>query len=429
MAADVLVIGGGIAGLVAADELSAAGKRVTLIEARDRLGGRIDTRRADGLSAPIELGAEFVHGEHVSTWRYIHEFGLDTYELPQRHERRRHGERSRFPFPDVFDALDRLLDASPGDRLLADVIAERRAAGESPELLAALGAFVESFHAAELDRIGTAGLRVNSSAEEEDGGRQFRLLAGYDGLVRGLAERLAGRGVEIRPTTVVTGIRWRQGSVAVEAREPRGAVALESRAAIVTLPLGVLRAPAGAEGAVEWEPMPAGWRESLSALEMGAAERVVLQFDQAWWNRGDDRPSFVHGPGDSFRIWWTALPRDAPILTGWSGGPRAESLAAADRETLACRALDSLSAVFGRPAAALARGLVALHHHNWTRDPLSRGAYSYPGVGAIEARALLRRPVEATIFLAGEALSDGRNGTVHGAIDDALRVAGAVLRA
>ncbi len=428
MTPDVIVVGGGITGLIAADELAAAGRRVTLVEARDRLGGRIDTRRADGLSAPIELGAEFVHGEHVATWEYLRAFELDTYELPEHHERRRNGRPIRFP--DVYGALERLLDEAHGDRPLGDVIGQRRAAGDDPELLDAVAAFVQGFHAADLSRIGTAGLRINAEAEEQDGHRQFRLLAGYDGLVRGLAERLAQRGIELRPATVVTRIEWRQGEATVAARRRDGAEArLAAPRAVITLPHGVLRAPPEAEGAVRWAPLPPGWDDARRGIEMGDAERVVLQFDAPWWTDGGAAPSFVHGPGEALPVWWTPLPRSAPILTGWAGGPRGRAVAELDRESLTRCAIDSLARIFGRPAEELAARLVALHHHGWSRDPYSRGGYSYPGVGAAAAQAWLRRPVAGTLFLAGEALAGGRNGTVHGAIEEGRRVARAVLGA
>ncbi len=424
---DVVIIGAGAAGLAAAVELAEAGRRVLLLEARDRLGGRILTHHDGPDLPPIELGAEFVHGEHVVTWAYLRAAGLATEELP---ERRDDGRRARFP--DVYGALAKLLkrDANCGhaDRPFGDLLRERRAAGDDPDTLDAVTRFVEGFHAADLSRIGTAGLRANDETEEEDGQRQFRLRSGYDGLVRALEARVRRAGGEVRLGAVVTSVAWRSGVIAVETRAPDGTrTTLRARRVVATLPLGVLRAPAEAAGAVRFAPEPEAWRAALACLEMGPAARVVLRFDAPWWNDSGARPSFIHGAGESFPVWWTRLPYEAPIITGWAGGPAGAALAGLEHAAVVDRALVSLAAVFGRSAEELTRRLRGAYHHDWSMDPFARGAYSYGGVGAHAARALLRRPVENTLYLAGEALVDGRNGTVHAALADGRRAAREML--
>jgi monoamine oxidase len=118
------------------------------------------------------------------------------------------------------------------------------------------------------------------------------------------------------------------------------------------------------------------------------------------------------------------------VITGWTGGPRARALAGRSHVALLEDALRALGAVFGRDAAELHRRLRAAHVHDWSADPFTLGAYSYGGVGAIEARATLSAPVEGTLFLAGEAVAQhGRNGTVHGALGSGTHAAEAILRA
>jgi monoamine oxidase len=151
---------------------------------------------------------------------------------------------------------------------------------------------------------------------------------------------------------------------------------------------------------------------------MGAAQRIVLHFEEIWWAKPDGSlPSFVHGADEPFPVWWSSLPKQRPILTGWIGGPRAARLAGLTGEALVARALESAAAIFGERPEALRDRLVASYAHDWVSDPFALGVYSYGGVGAREARRLLAAPVSDTLFLAGEATADGgRNATVHGAL-------------
>jgi monoamine oxidase len=136
----------------------------------------------------------------------------------------------------------------------------------------------------------------------------------------------------------------------------------------------------------------------------------------------------VHGGGEAFPVWWTALPSRAPVITGWAGGPRAGLLSGKGEDTMIRAALESVASVFGRDVGELRSRLRVAYAHDWSADPLAGGAYSYGGVGAIEARAVLVRPVEATLYLAGEAVAEeGRNATVHGALASGYRAAERLL--
>jgi monoamine oxidase len=431
---DILIVGGGAAGLAAGVELAEAGRRVLLLEARERLGGRILTKHVVAPNGsklpPIELGAEFIHGEHVITWEYLRAAGLAAEPMPARHERRDGARRDRFPdvFAKLAELLERDLREGHPDRPFGDLLRERRAAGDDPATLDAIAQFVQGFHAAKLSRIGTAALRASEETEAQDGERPFRLRDGYDALVRALEGRVCRAGGEIRLGTTVTSVRWRPGEVAVEMDAADGAVAtVQVPRAILAVPLGVLRAPDHAERTLSIAPEPPGWRRAFTHLEVGYAARVVLQFDAPWWNDTGTGPGFIHGPGESFPVWWTVRPREAPIITGWSGGPAAASLAGLRCADVVERALVSLAAVFGRSVAELTARMQHAYYHDWAGDPLARGGYSYGGVGAQAACVLLRQPVENTLYLAGEALVEGRFGTVHAALADGRRAARMIL--
>ncbi|HET9386226.1 MAG TPA: FAD-dependent oxidoreductase, partial [Gemmatimonadales bacterium] len=147
---DVLILGAGAAGLAAARDLSQAGLRVTVLEARPRVGGRVLTVHDPRAPVPLELGAEFIHGEAPETLQAAQAAGLAVIELPDRHEMVSGG---RFDIRDAFwDAIEQM------NRDLARRVAQRGKDFpvseylDSPTLPAArrqlLRDFVQGFHAA-----------------------------------------------------------------------------------------------------------------------------------------------------------------------------------------------------------------------------------------------------------------------------------------
>jgi monoamine oxidase len=429
---DVVVIGGGVAGLAAAGRLAQAGRKVILLEARARLGGRIHTVLDPALRHPVELGAEFVQGSPPEFLQVIQSTGLLLQEIPERHERSRGGVDR--PFPPVDKLADRLL-RSTGSHLpdvpVAQLIREQVGSGFTSDELEALRDYLEGFHGADLERFGTAALAENQATESSDGERLFRVAGGYGELVSRLASLLDSNLAEVRTEAVVTRLHWQSGTVVVAARTADGApLEVTGSQAILAVPLGTLKASTGAEGAVRLDPLPPGWEKALGCLEVGAAQRVDLRFETAWWiEQNRPAPIFVHGGDEPFPVWWTTSPPELPFLTAWAGGPRAVALAGRSQEELVRLALLSASSIFGLAVGTLDGWLRAAYYHDWSNDPFARGAYSYGGVGASAAREALRRPAADTLFLTGEAIAaEGRNATVPGALIGGLRTAETLLR-
>lgn len=427
--ADVLVVGAGIAGLAAAERLAAAGRRVLVLEARDRIGGRIHTAHDPDLEAPVELGAEFVHGHPPELIELIRSLGLTVVPRIELHQRGPGTPASLLP--DLHTPLARLLEGADtaDDRPVADLLQERHAALGGPSELKTLVGYLEGFHAADLSLMGTRALAQNEAASDDDGEDIRRIQQGYGALVRRLADRIDPDRGEVRLGSAVTAIGWRAGEVRVTTVSTGGTAEVTARRIVLTVPLPILRRLLGDGGPGSLYPSPPGWREALGCLHMGVAQRVVLGFDARWWTTaGSDGPSFVHGDSEPFPVWWTALPSREPVITGWVGGPRAQALAGQVEATMLLAALESLASVFGRDLGELRSRLRLAYTHDWSADPFSGGAYSYGGVGAIEARAALARPVAETLYLAGEAVAGGgRNGTVHGALATGHRAAAEVL--
>jgi monoamine oxidase len=430
MAGAVLVVGAGIAGLAAAERLAAAGRRVLVLEARDRLGGRIHTAHDPDLVVPVELGAEFVHGHPPELVALIHRLGLTVVKARERHQRGP-GDAAP-PLPDLQPTLATVLDgADQGpDRATADLLREHAAAAR-PGQLETAARYLEGFHAADLSLLGTRSLAQNEAAGEEDGEEIQRVAEGYGTLVRRLAETVDPDRCEIRLDAEVRAIRWRRGEVRARVWVARTTASEDIVAAqvVLTVPLPVLHRLLSEPGGDRIDPVPPGWSDALRCLHMGPAHRVVLGFDRRWWAPDDgEGPSFVHGGSEPVPVWWTALPSRAPVITGWVGGPRAATLSGKGEDTLIRAALESLASVFGRDVGELRGRLRMAYAHDWSADPLAGGAYSYGGIGAIEARAALVQPVDGTLYLAGEAVAEnGRNATVHGALVSGYRAADRVL--
>ncbi len=430
---DILVLGAGAAGLAAAAELTGSGQSVVVLEARDRVGGRIWTRSDPGAPIPVELGAEFIHGEPEATLSLMKRFGVAAVDAHGPHWTCGQGRlRLRADdFRQVHDALRRnrsrlrARDLSFGD-FLARVDA-RQLSRSSRDLALAL---VEGFDAADPARVS-----ARSIVEEWVGGEaldspQFRPLGGYGALLAPLAASLERGRASVRTNAVVHTVRWRRGAVDVGGAQLGEPFRVQAKRAIVTLPLGVLQRAPGLPGAVRFDPPLAEKARTLRQLASGPVLKTVLLFREAFWedaNGGDCRDAaFFHAPKASFPTFWTALPVRTPLLVAWAGGPKAARLSGAGRDRIVKEALASLRTIFGRRFARRMR-LDAVLSHDWQRDPFARGAYSYVLENGGNARRALARTLGNTLYFAGEATnSRGEAATVAGALESGRKAAHAI---
>ena len=430
---DILVIGAGAAGLAAAAELASAGRAVLVLEARDRIGGRIWTCNEPGIPVPIELGAEFIHGEPDATFALLRRFGVPAVDTHGLHWTCRRGRLSRRD--DQFSQVQAALRSNRGRLRARDLgfeeflsqIPARRLPRDARALAVAL---VEGFDAAD-----PAQVSARSIVEEWVGGEaldapQFRPLGGYGALLAPWAASLERGGTRVQTDSVVRAVRWEKGAVEVEGVRLGESFRASAKQAIVALPLGVLQLPPDAPGAVRFDPPLTGKDKALRQLRSGPVLKVVMRFGEAFWERaargGCRDATFFHVPDAPFPTLWTALPLRVPLLVAWAGGPRAARLAGAGREGVLKVALATVRSAFG---AALARRmrLESAALHDWQQDPFARGAYSYVRAGGGSARRTLARPLRHTLYFAGEATDiRGEAGTVAGALQSGLAAARAV---
>jgi len=264
-------------------------------------------------------------------------------------------------------------------------------------------------------------------------------LNGYEGVCHYFYDRIDRQKVRFHMNSVVNEIRWSQGNVLVSVRSQRGRDRgkLKARCVIVTLPLGVLQVGAGSMGGIHFKPALKQKEEALHGLEMGQVVKLALCFRKPFWETPQstsEKPkgesfSFLHGFNEAFPTWWTTSPINSRMLTAWAGGSPALELLKCDEEVILGRAIESLVSLFGLAPTQIRNTLEGWHWHNWGTDPFARGAYSYTSVGNVNAARELSKPVEETLFFAGEATNtEGHLGTVHGAIASGRRAAKEVLR-
>jgi len=440
---EVVIVGAGVAGLEAARVLHDASIDLVVLEARERIGGRIFTRRDPSLPVPLELGAEFVHGAAPELREIARDAQLAIVDIDG--ERWQSNGGSLRPLGDFWQLLESVMskldDNRRPDRSFQQFLNTRPGGARLAHARAVALQYVKGFHAAEPERISERALAEGGSpggdAREQ---RIGRMLAGYDTVPTWISRDFTSR---IRLGAVVSAVRWSPGAVSVDVRQPAGdsVTALDARAAIITVPLGVLQASPGEPGALAFDPpLDQSKQDALQGMELGAVTRLTLRLRNPFWtserfvrrvkSQNLDRLSFLQSSDPDFPVWWTAYPVSAPTLVAWTASERARELAALDEESITDRAIAALARQFGLPSREARREVVAVWTHNWQTDPFARGAYSHIVVGGIEAPAKLARPVRRTLFFAGEASDpEGRIGTVHGAIATGRRAAKQLLRA
>ncbi|MFZ0796466.1 MAG: NAD(P)/FAD-dependent oxidoreductase [Candidatus Sulfotelmatobacter sp.] len=433
---EVVVIGAGVAGLACAQALCEAGIRATILEARSRVGGRIWTVHPSMTNAPVEMGAEFIHGLPREVWQIVERAGLQTHELTGNRWRLEQARLAPMSGSwDLIDSIFRRIDESASDQSFQDFL--EHVCGDLPQhARIEAAAYVESFHACNTSRISAHALaRWHRSDREIQGHLGFRFPKGYEGLVRALAAASKPDLLTVRLNTVVTEIAWSPGTVEVTAKLPEQQHAsIRADAAVITLPLGVLQAPPGTGGAVCFRPELTEKADALKQLEMGAAIRLVLCFRHCFWTdpklMRSPMPdmSFLSSPEELFPTWWSSLSAGTAMLTGWSGGVRVERLSGLGSAAIMERGLEALHHVFGVPLETLRDLVQEFFVHDWQSDPYCRGAYSYALAGSGDAARRLAAAVGSTLFFAGEATAcNGHNGTVHGAIASGQRAANELL--
>ncbi|HYK46744.1 MAG TPA: NAD(P)/FAD-dependent oxidoreductase [Parafilimonas sp.] len=407
----IIVVGAGAAGLMGAYELSRRGKNVLILEAANRLGGRIHTVVDGSFSQPIELGAEFIHGDLDITLGLLKEAGIKYHEAKGKMFHLEKGEfKKENNFSDHWDELMKRMGGLKEDLPLGEFLIRFFNDDKYNDLRESVRHFAEGFDLADLSDASTMALYKEW---KDEWGTQYRVDGGYQRLIDYLASACKKNGCVIEKNCTVKKVRWAKEQVSVLNMCSQYFAANKI---IVAVPLSVLQAPENDIAYIEFTPAVPEYTKAAAQIGFGTVIKIILQFDETFWAHMKKNVGFIF-TDEEIPTWWTQHPRKTSLLTGWFGGPSAAVYKNATDEEILSLALNSLASAFAKSAEVIRQNLKACKITNWSNVPGVNGGYSYSKLESNAAKKIFERPIEQTIFFAGESFYSGNSsGTVEAAL-------------
>ncbi|MGZ3839223.1 MAG: flavin monoamine oxidase family protein [Flavisolibacter sp.] len=408
---DVIIVGAGACGLMAALELVQTGKKTAVIEARDRVGGRIDTQTTP-FSATIERGAEFIHGDLPLSKLLLKKARAGLTRVTGDLWKMEEGKlQEQGDFIEDFSDLEKKCRLLDKDIPVARFLEEQLQGDRYEDLRFTLKNYVEGYYAGDTQKTSTKALCQELTTADDV---QYRIKGGYKMLSDFLALEAGQKGCSFILNRMVTALQWEKDRVVLLTPQED----FVAKKVLVTVPLGVLQA-----GKISFSPALDEKLKAARQLGFGPVIKVILIFKYRFWSekaleggKDLDHLGFLFSR-ETIPTWWTQHPDTSTILTGWVAGPRAESLKNLPDAAILEKALLSLERLFRINSLLLRQQLLQGTVVNWAADPYSCGGYAYEVVGGETFRQQLEEPVAQTLFFAGEGLYHGPEiGTVEAAL-------------
>lgn len=418
----IIIIGAGAAGLIAARDLSRQSHRVTILEARKRPGGRIFTFSDKSFANPVEAGAEFIHGKQKVTFSLLKEYGLKSAPTKGNiwHIRGENPEKDTEFVDDHHLLLQRKLSDLSRDIPIGDLLKRYFRGPSFKELRSSVRGFVEGYETAPLENFSAKAFEKDW-LDAEDWSME-RIVRGYGALIDALVKDCKNLGCRFRFSHAVNRIRWQKGNVEVVCSNGNK---FSGDRALITVPLPVLQKK-GIRFYPEFKTRQNTWKE----LGSGNVIKILLNFKSKFW---EDK-TLLNIPGTDFNklfflfsqaqvpVWWTQYPTSSALLTGWLSGPAAGRFSKLSNREILEIGLQSLAAIFDLKKAVVRSFLQASKVFNWTADQYCLGSYAYTTVGNERKVEKAKRPESNTLFFAGEYLAEPV-GTVESALKSGMEAA------
>ena len=401
---DVIIIGAGAAGLLSAKDLAKGGYNVCMLEAAAIAGGRILTIKED-FENHLEAGAEFIHGKLDLTFQLLKEANLSYETVDGKMIGIQQGQWESEGHYDQWDEFMQQLRKLKTDVTIHQFLEENFSTPEYIHLRQAVQRFSEGFDLADISKASI--LSVKKEWEDIDK-IQYRINGGYIGLIDYLVNFCRQLNTEFHFDTCVNRIEHEEGNVIVHTVDNKK---FEANKLIITVSAGVLQS-----GTVQFKPALTDHAVAIQGLGFGAVIKFLFEFKTNFWKEFDDEIGFLL-TDEEIPTWWTQLPAESNLLTGWLGGPNATKKAFESESSLLQAALQSLSSIFHIPPAMLREELANYKIINWLNQRYIKGGYSYNTLQSEKAKEILSAPVNNTIYFAGEAISNSESkGTVESAL-------------
>jgi monoamine oxidase len=419
--ADIIIIGAGAAGLMAAKDISFSGKSVIILEADNRIGGRIYTVYNKDFPEPVQLGAEFIHGNLPLTIALLKEAKIKFDSVKGTFYRFSKGKLQTEN--DAFAGWSHMMQKMKmlkEDMSLQDFLNTYFTGEKNADFRKSVANYTSGYDAADPRDASTLGLLNEWENEDED---QYQIRSGYIELVNYLQDSSIDRGCRIMLSDAVKTVNWRAGYI--EAITASGRIYNSSKM-IVTVPLGILQKKASDSNYIAFYPEIHRTLEIANRIGFGSVIKIVIRFTETFWKteKQKNKMRFILSD-EKIPTWWTHT-KNLPIITGWLGGPNAQQVRG--ENAIMSFALQSLAFIFNIDKTVLEKMLASFNYCNWADESFVGGAYSYPKAGHHTAKIELNMPVDHTIYIAGEACCIGKaSGTVEAALISGRQVAEKIL--